>query len=267
MSEVQEVQVVEEAPPVVVQKSKKGGTGDFLFDTAQKIENLTKSKALAEADRLFTTVETNYFEMGGVLGAILTNSWFDGYESFGAFVSEKYGFKERKARYLINSYDTLVKNQIPWDKVKDMGWTKLSVLAESEILTAENVDEWVTKATTMSVAELRILINEIKNPSVDGVKSSTTSDSVSLKFKVHSDQVETIQSALSKAKAEVSTEHDNVALEMICAGYLGGTSSVPVVKEEGTLIERISKLMETIGWEGTLTAFGEKFPAVNITVS
>jgi len=40
---------------------------------------------------------------------------------------------------------------------------------------------------------------------------------------VHADQLELIQDALARAREELPTMYDVVALDAICIGYLGGT--------------------------------------------
>lgn len=252
---------VQEAAPAtkVVGKAKgKAATGNLIADTAVEVEALTKAKALNLASTLADDIEGNYFKLGGVLRVINDNSWFEGFESFDVFVYEKFGFQARKARYLIQIYTDLVTNQIPWEKVAGLGWTKLKDLAP--VLTVENVDEWVEKAEKLTVLELQNLLKGANLPSDASAK--TTDDTQTMKFKVKNDQIETIQSALNKAKAEINTEFDNVALENICAGYLGGvigTTSAPQ--------KTIQEQMTAMGWEAALTAFAELFPTVDLQVT
>jgi hypothetical protein len=243
--------VATEAKPeatVIGKKKQKFETGNFIQDTAHEIETMSKTKALNEADRLAENIEINYFKMGGVLQVILQNSWFEGFADFDAFVQERYGFQGRKAKYLISIYANLVDKQIPWDKVAHLGWTKLKDLAQ--VLTPENVDEWVGKAEKCTVIELQALL---KAALPEGKESTakTTDDVVKITFKLKPDQAETVQQALAKAKGELHTEYDTVALENIAAGYLGGNTTVSaawnldeVIKSTGfqALMERVSEI-------------------------
>ena len=122
------------------------------MQTATEIEGLTKAKALAEAVKLHTNVDNTYFRLGGILAKILENKWFDDHETFGEYVEETFGFKERKARYLIEIYVELVNQRIPHEKVSILGWTKIKMLAKH--LDVNNVDEWVERASSLSVREL-----------------------------------------------------------------------------------------------------------------
>jgi hypothetical protein len=255
MSENEATAVVADAEVKPATVAKVKATGDLIHDTASDIENLTKVKALNEAAKLSENIEQGYFRLGGVLKVIFDNAWFEGYETFGQFVFEKFGFMERKARYLMKIYENLVNKQIPWEKVSSLGWTKLKDLAE--ILTPENVDEWVEKASKLTVAELQAVL---KGAAASSSKASTTTtDEVSvIKFKLHNDQLDTITSALNKAKGEVGTEHDTVALETICSGYLAGTVGAAT---------SIDQWFDSLGWEATLEKFCEKFPQVDLQVT
>lgn len=266
-AQTEQVQEAQEAQEQEVQTTTVGKTkgksktdchsGDFITSVASEVEGLSKTKALNEAVRLAESIETNYFKLGGVLKLIYENSWFEGFESFGLFVLEKFGFQERKAKYLMEIYTELVDKQIPWEKVHHLGWTKLKDLAR--FLTPENVDEWVAKAENVTVLELQAMLKASNAP--DGGDGKTKDDVTQLKFKLKSDQLETVTSALNKCKAEVSTEFDNVALEMICAGYLGG--SVSAASAGGSLEDA----MKAAGWEAVLEKFGEIYPKIDIQVT
>jgi hypothetical protein len=237
-------------------KKKSEKPGNLILDIAAEVEGLTKTKALNLAEKLAETIEVSYFELGGVLKLINDNSWFEGFADFDLFVTEKYGFQGRKARYLISIYDNLVTKQIPWEKVSGIGWTKLKDLAP--ILTPENVDEWVEKASKLTVIELQALI-KANQPSGEGEKTAkTTDDVVKIAFKLKTDQAEIVQQALAKAKGELHTEFDTVALENICSGYVGGTISVAA--------PNIAELAKAMGIEPALSAIADAFPDYDINL-
>jgi len=250
---------VETAPPVAaIGKKKVEKTGNLILDIAHEVESMSKTKALNEAARLAENIEVDYFKMGGVLKLINDNSWFEGFESFDDFVFEKYGFQGRKARYLVSIYDNLVTKQIPWEKVSHLGWTKLKDLAV--ILTPENVDEWVAKAEKVTVLELQALL-KAGQPDGTGDKTAKTSDDViKMVFKFKTDQADVVQQALAKAKGELHTEFDTVALENVCAGYLGGTSQVAKPFS-------LDEVIQTTGFEPLLGRIAELFPEYDITVA
>lgn len=254
-------QVQETAAPETVAVGKKSttkGTGNLIAEIAAEVEGLTKTKALNMAASLADNIESNYFKLGGVLKIIYDNSWFEGFETFGLFVFEKFGFQERKAKYLMEIYTELVTKQIPWEKVHHLGWTKLKDLAK--VLTLENVDEWVAKAEKVTVIELQAML-KASTPTNGETSAKTKDDVTTVKFKLKADQLETVNSALNKAKAELGTEYDNVALENIMAGYLGG--SVSAASGGASLEDQ----MKAAGWEKVLETFGELFPEIDIQVT
>jgi hypothetical protein len=254
--------VTEVKPPEVATiggKKKTAKTGNLITDIAKEVESLTKTKALNLAATLAEDIEVNSFKMGGVLKLINENSWFEGADSFESFVYETYGFQARKARYLISIYDNLVTKMIPWEAVSHLGWTKLKDLAP--ILTVDNVAEWVAKAEKLTVIELQALI-KAGEPSGEGEKTAkTTDDVIKMNFKFKTDQAETVQQALAKAKGELHTEYDTVAIENICSGYLGGNTDV--AKPTMTFEEMVN----TIGFEPALERISVMFPAFDITVT
>jgi hypothetical protein len=233
--------------------TKHAKSGDIIADIAVEVESLSKVKALNEADRLATTVEISYLRLGGVLKLINDNSWFDGYPDFGTFVEEKYGFAIRKAKYLIDIYTHLVTKMIPWEKVQHLGWTKLKDLAP--VLTLENLDEWVAKATPLTVKELQAIL---KPASAEGEKANaTTSDTVKITYNFKADQYDVVAKATAKAKAELGTEFDTVAVENIMSGYLGGNTAVAYSLDD---------VIKSAGFNAVMERVGELFPEFDISV-
>lgn len=256
----EQTEAVTEVAPVTttVGKKKVEKTGNLIMDIAKEVESLSKTKALNMADALAEDIEVNYFKLGGVLKLISDNSWFEGADSFDLFVLNHYGFAGRKARYLMSIYDHLVTKQIPWDKVSHLGWTKLKDLAP--VLTPDNVDEWVAKAEKVTVMELQALLKAGTPEGSGDETAKTTSDVVKITFKLKSDQAKVVQQALAKAKGELHTEYDTVAIENICAGYVGGTS--PVAKPFD-----LDAVIEATGFEPLLNRVCQLFPQWDIDVN
>lgn len=227
-------------------KVKTTQTGDFIIDTASRVAAMGKVKALNRIEALLDTDGESNFELGGCLLQVKTNNWYEGHTDFNDFCEKRFGLQPRKARYLITIYECLVNNSIPWAKVKDLGWTKLREM--TRVLKADNVDEWAEKARAMTVEELKaaIKIAEGKgDKDGEGTESTSTTSNIStLRFKLINDQLETVNQALAKAKAEGNTEHDNVALELICQAYLSGGTG-----------PGLSDLMKSSGPEKSLETF------------
>ncbi len=164
----------------------------------------------------------------------------------------KYGIGYRKAIYWIEIYNRLSNSGIPWEKVKDLGWTKLQIIAV--VLTPENVEEWVSVAKSQNTVTL---IETVKNAKAKNAQQAITDDSsktvTTMSFKVHTDQKATIDAAIEKAKSQSGTAAGTVALEFICLDFLGGAS----------LSERLKKA----GPEAAFKAIEAAFPSYNVEVT
>lgn len=233
---------------------------DIIVQTAKEIGNLDKDTALEIVPSLIESVDFSYFKLGGVLSTIQDNNWWEGEaDTFKTFIQDNFGLHYRKAMYLINIYDGLVEADIPWAKVSGLGWTKLKELAD--ILTKDNVDEWVEKAQNMTTLNLQAAVKAYKagDLSTDGTTDPDSSGVSTITFKVHPDQKETIKQAVEQAMEEASTEFKGVALEAICMNYLSGGST----KKAPT--PSLQSIMEKMDAIDVLEAFEVVFPNVNLT--
>ena len=130
---------------------------------------------------------------------------------------------------------------MPWEKVKNIGWTKLKDLAP--VLTKENVDQWVPIAEQQTAIQLVETVKAAVAANSPKALEDQTSKTVTTKtFKVHEDQKTTIEAAIDKAKAAANTTVDTVALELICMDYAAAPTMVQRLKQMG--IEAALKALE-----------------------
>lgn len=237
---------------------------DLLASIAMEVENYAEDDAVDKMTDLMQDVYTNYFKIGGVLSVIQANSWWKayGFDSFKSFVIEHFGGSYRTAMYWLRIYNDLIEADIPWDAVKNVGWTKLKEL--SAILTKDNLEFWVKKAEELTAIQLIKFIADYKQKEN---KANTTDDDMedakgkltTYTCKVHEDQKEMIKEAIIKAKSDANTEFDGVALESICMNYL----NVEVPKGGGGDLQSI---MAGMKYNEVLAAFEVVFPDVNLVV-
>jgi len=217
--------------PAVKAVKAKAETGDLIIASSTEVENLTKAKALKLAPELIEAEGINDFKLGGVLQRIQEEKWWEGndYESFKDYIETGLGLPYRKCMYLVNIYEKLVAAGIKWADVKSIGWSKLRFIID--LLTEDNVAEWVKRADTMNSLEIQEYVKGLKEgkAKTDDNGDEVTTKVSSMVFKVHPDQKETIKEALAKKKEESGTEHDNVALEQITLGYIEGNIGKPKV--------------------------------------
>ncbi|MBY0560040.1 hypothetical protein [Hyphomicrobium sp.] len=224
---------------------------DALTDLVHEIETMNEKDALQAVTLLADETEKTFFKLGGVLSVIQTKGWVAGYPNFREYVEKGLGIHYRKAMYWISIYNSLVESKVPWEKVKDLGWTKLKIIAE--VIQPDNVDNWVGIAKSQTALQLGETVKATLTQGKAITDQSTSSTTTTKTFKVHSGQKETIEAAIDKAKTDSNTSVDTVALENICLDYLGGVS----------MKQRLIKL----GLEASLKALEEAFPDASIEVS
>ena len=198
---------------------------DPIHQTVGEVQALaSESDAIAYVYELVDKNDFNFFKMGGALAEMLSKGWTGEYDAFGSMVEGEFGFKNRKALYLISIYHAIVTCGASWNEVKEIGWSKLGILATS--LTPDNYKAWFAKVADINFATTRELVkakDENMNPPPADANAEST-PKTTMKFVVHEDQVENIKAALKKAKELGNTEFDGPALDWICIDYLAGGS-------------------------------------------
>lgn len=210
---------------------------DPFVEIAEKVNQLTEKTSVVEARQLAQDIDCNFFRLGGILARISDQEWWAsaGFVSFKIFVQAELGMHYRKAMFLISIYNYLVEAGIPFEKVKNLGWTKLRELAP--VINEDNIDEWVQTAENMNTLQLIEEIKESKKGDADVEEDKAPNDIKSKVFKLHADQREVIEEAIEAAKLKAGTEFDAVALEQICMEYLG----TPSKKNEATAPKKVEK--------------------------
>lgn len=232
---------------------------DPIEDLAKDLLAMTDGEALPRLAASHDSVDYNYLEMGGILSRIQEEKWWAqwGFPSFNEFVTQTLAFKPRKALYLLTIYNDLVDCAVPWATIKDVSWSKLKEI--SSVLTKENAEEWAKKASELTILQLQEVVAKYKEGNLEksGVEAEV-SVTVSLAFKVHPDQKETILQAVDKAKQEASTDVPAVALEAICMHYLAGGKTKP---------QGLKATMKKAGYEEVLENFGSIWPDIDLEIS
>lgn len=196
---------------------------DLIAKTAQAIDKRVKNRSSAEENirELLDDDDFSEFKLGGLLAKLQTNPdwWKESYQSFKDYLETAFGLKYGKAMYCVRIYRRLLTLGVPWTSFQNIGWTKVNLLCD--IVTPENVEEWVEKAKAMNTISLEAAISAAlqKEPAAAG--ANETSNVTTVTFKVHPDQKVIINEALEKAKATINTSVASVALEGICQTYMG----------------------------------------------
>lgn len=194
---------------------------------AQEIEGLTDQASIeSEITTLLSSEGMNDFRLGGLMQKLLAVGTFPDNSSFKDYIGQRWGLKYRKARYLIELYNGLLKSGVSWEVVAGIGWSKVITLLP--VLTPENAEEWVEKAKQYNNDTLQATVKAALagdggvNPKDADLEQSKLK---TLTFGVGPDQEELIKEAVEHAMQVGKTEHKGVALELICTEYLGNTTS------------------------------------------
>ena len=213
------------------------GNSDTLTTISAEIENLkTRSEVEAKLGEIAQVEGENFFRKGGLLVKLSELGDFGEHKNFQDYVKANGIAPDyRTARYWMSIYTGLLEAGIPYSEVQGVGWTKIVVLIP--VLTKENVEEWVAKAKAMNVATLKATVDaELATDDSGKVSDSAPKGDIkSMVFKLHSDQTDTVNDALAKAKKNANTESKEVALDLICVEFLGnaGNKKLP----EGAVVK------------------------------
>jgi hypothetical protein len=131
-------------------------SNDLFDDVWAEIECTYKTQALNTVLQIAERIAEEKFRLGGYLKVVSDNGWFEGYPSFDDYVNCNFGLKKSEARHLMQVYTDLITRQIPWKRVRKLGWPKIETL--SPVLTLENLDDWIEKAKGLTLLELQLML-------------------------------------------------------------------------------------------------------------
>jgi hypothetical protein len=196
---------------------------DPMLSKVHAIENLkTEADAIAMADELKANQIITFFQLGGVLRRILEEHWFGKYGSFEELCLEKFDIRKTRAYDMVFIYKTFVEANIPFETYRALGWAKLRLLcsyAKDMGLNPKEFSDRLEKAKPLTSLQLKAELA----PSLGGhVPSNTTT----ITFKPHADQLEIIEDAIDKSKKLSGTPYNTVALEWICIEYLNNPGAM-----------------------------------------
>jgi hypothetical protein len=274
-----ESQDLTEVPPVAetkaLAKTKSAKSGhvippDPISKAAKEIENLTSDQARDMAKSLVNEGEFETFRLGGVFSVVNNQKYFlqYGFPDFKSWVEAEHGYKYRKAMYLAQVYDLVLELKLDWAKIHHIGWTKLKTILNPNnlLVNAENIDEWIEKAEKMTVLQLEDLV-KAKSESGNAIEGDEGKTTTTLTFKLHTDQKETIRTALEQVKAQSGTAFDTVALEMMALEYLGKAPATPVPASPAQTSDSLEAMLKGMGVMPTLELINKIWPDVELNAN
>ena len=118
----------------------------------KNLELLSRKDVLELLSFLTERINRQFIMMGGLLYTIRKNKWFDPYATFAEFCDTLIGIQYRKAMYLIQIYEALITNHIPFEEVSELGFTKLTLL--SAVLNENNYKEYIEWAIPLTTQQI-----------------------------------------------------------------------------------------------------------------
>lgn len=237
-----------------------------LSETATAIELLNEADIMNMIPDLIDETGINDFKLGGALARVQENKWWkdEDYESFNAYCDDLFSGGYRKAMYLITIYKTLVEKEIPWEAVKDVGWSKLKELLQ--VITKDTAEDWAAKAKSMTLVQLGQYVKDhLAAQKDDSDKPAGDSGTMStLAFRLYKDQRDIVEATLDSVKAAAG-EPDmkkEIALVTLCEEAASGAPKAP--EPDKAMAEAAKKL----GWQQALTLLAELFDEeidINVT--
>jgi hypothetical protein len=235
-----------------------GGT-DVISATVAQVASLTEAEAYEQAAAITDDREYGTFKLGGILARMQENAWFHGCENLRSYIEQVLDLNYRRAMYYVQIYKGLIESGVQWTDVNDVGWTKLKEIVP--ILSPKNVGKWAALAKKSTVLKLHeLVVAEVAKRKGLDVEDQKTGVSTKT-FKLHSDQREVVDAAISKAKTLSNTEFDAAALEYICLDFTGNAVGAPV----GAPAD-LKAAMAVAGWEAVAKVWEALWPDMNLTV-
>jgi len=201
------------------------------FKSVQKI--IKKSDDMLDAAKnLAVQAEKTYFNLGGVLAEIYRTKAYGeaGYLGEGAwddYLQKELNLEYRKAMYLIEIYKAFSKLDVDEDRLADIGWTKIRMLAPYiKGLSQEEVDELLGEVATMSRDEIS---EHIKSSLVSSSKGGDKIKKIKFSgFSAFADEGEYIGAAIERAQELVENADYQSAIKYIIRDWAVTTDGVTI---------------------------------------
>ncbi len=219
----------------------KGGEVDKALKSP---EDIAAWKLKEEINEIVKQMGENFFVLSEKLHQVYHGTLFIkwGYETFKDYVESEISFKLRKAQYYVTIWNWF--GDLPdevREKVIPLGWSKIRLLVG--IVNEDNVDEWVEKASDMSVIQLELeakkYLSALKNSGEEIPPEADTTTRMT--FQVFDDQKEVIDAALELAKGMADSDKKGNLITLICQDFCTSNSSDK--PSPGVLLKRMEDML------------------------
>lgn len=180
------------------------------------------------------TIDASYLALGGLLYRVKHGRYFNtwGYDSFSDYTEEELGFRDRKARYLINIWKKFrVELNVSREDLQGVEWTKAAAL--KKVANKENVDDLIDEAKDKSVREVKEFVDDVQaeqqaedleEEEEEEVKEETGNEEVEKMhrdtFVFYDDQKDIVELAMSIAEEYTDNDREGYLLSMVATEYV-----------------------------------------------
>jgi hypothetical protein len=201
-------------------------------------EVLAGTSAVVAARKLVKQAQATDYTLGGVLCKIEQDKdyekvkdeageFFTGKDGFEKFIENDLGIKYRKARYLMNVYETFSTLKVSESRLLKLKYSKAKEILDVVQAKPEDAEEWLEKADTLTLEDLNAQLTKArKKLGIERTARGTGgqgggSEMTTLKVRFFNDQAKVVEQALDKAKKQVEVgDGDTEATVLQKASYL-----------------------------------------------
>ena len=190
-----------------------------IFPLGHQRHNMSYAHEVrAEILRLTREIDTRYRRLGALLKEMRDKELWRalGFASFEEFVRVELGFRERKARYLIETAEGFERAGITEEEAATVQSSKAAIIAP--VLTAASKDQWLELARTMPARDLARAVAKAQGRAVSDEAMHV------LSFGLFTEQEATVQQALALAGQAGGTDSRGAQLVIVCQEFIGAYS-------------------------------------------
>lgn len=217
---------------------------DVIHATVAEVQSIeTEDELIKKVRDLAEASEYNFFRIGGFMSEAQARGWCGEYGDFWEFTEAVFGLKKRAVQVHIQVYHALVGCGASWEEVRNIGWSKLMLVAP--YLNPDNYKKWLDVAKGGTFSAIQTTIKQHKEALKSGDAAPGELESTPVKkmhFSVHEDEVDTIEAALSVAMESGGTEFPGTALTYICSDFIAGDTEPQTERSKETLASHMKRL-------------------------
>lgn len=159
-------------------------------------------------------ISKQFIMMGGLLYIIRKNKWYEPHQTFMAFCDTLVGIQYRRAMYMIQIYESLVTNHIPFEEVASLGFTKM--VSISQHLTESNYTDLIAWAKIRNTQEIEDELKLAVTKSKDFIDKVQASSVLSPDYK---ETIKTVKPDVSVLKQLLTTTSIDLVLQALKIVY------------------------------------------------